>query len=73
MWEDIVLGRIPGTQVQVSFEIWLIITSCIAFLLLGRQLSRSTAVQYLWVIVRIQRVLQTATYTQSLSARSFIQ
>lgn len=27
MWEYIVLGQVPGTQIQVSFETWLVVTT----------------------------------------------
>ena len=29
MWEYIVLGEVPGTSVQVSFETWLLAVACL--------------------------------------------
>jgi hypothetical protein len=83
MWDYIVLGQIPGTQVQVNFEVWLIGTTGLVLLCLFilathsngsavqgplRKQSANNAAND-----RTGRWLQTAAYLQWLLIQSRIQ
>ena len=73
MWEYIVLGQVPGTQIQVTFTLWLLFITG-----LGSCLGALYAVHYLrssklLLALRINHVLQTAAYTQWLVTRRHIQ
>lgn len=73
MWEDIVLGTVPGTQIQVSFEMWLaaVMVPLSAFLLY--RIWRSDNVQWLVVMFKIRNAMHTTGYRHKLNARSHIQ
>jgi len=73
MWELIVLGQVPGTQIQVSFGIWLAfiigLSFCFGTLFSVRNFKSSKIV----VAMRINHAIQTAAYTQWLVSRRYIQ
>lgn len=73
MWEDIVLGTVPGTQVQVSFEMWLAAVTVPLSLFLLYRIWRSDNVQWLVVLFKIRNAMHTAGYLHKLNARSHIQ
>lgn len=72
MWEYIVLGQIPGTQIQVNFETWL--AGMIG--LLGGLIVLSGIHSFMrshWLLAhRINRIIQSAAYTQCLITRRHI-
>jgi hypothetical protein len=72
MWDYIVLGQVPGTQIQVTFESWLISTSGLFTCLLGLLLIRAIRNNQLVLVMRISRVVESAAYTQWLATRRFI-
>jgi hypothetical protein len=50
MWDCIVLGEIPGTNIQVSFEMWLMaVTALLAAVLLWRELRTKRVRSYLLI------------------------
>jgi hypothetical protein len=73
MWDYIVLGQVPGTHFQVSFEIWLLSMTGLLFSCLVLLAARSSFNKQLLIAFRISRVLQTAAYTQWLITRRHIQ
>lgn len=73
MWDFIVLGQVPGTQVQVNFEAWLAgMIGLLGSLIIVR--SAYTLMHSRWLLARrINRVIQSAAYTQWLITRRHIQ
>lgn len=73
MWDIIVLGQVPGTQIQVNFETWLAVVIGLAagiVILRSTQIIRSSQ----WLLARrVNRVLQRAAYAQWLISRGYIQ
>jgi hypothetical protein len=73
MWDIIVLGQIPGTQIQISFESWLLCTIGVfsgASVYIAMHLVRQSQIV---TALRVRHVLQTAAYTQWLVTRRHIQ
>jgi hypothetical protein len=73
MWDFIVLGQIPGTQIQVTFNIWLTLTGGIASGIIFYMVGRCLQSNHLVAVLRIKRILQTAAYSQWLITRRHIQ
>jgi hypothetical protein len=73
MWDVIVLGEIPGTQIQVNFEVWLSFILGLFICLLALLAIRSLKTSRLMLTLRISHILQTAAYTQWLATRHHIQ
>lgn len=73
MWDVIVLGEIPGTQIQVNFEVWLSFILGLFMCLLALLMIRSLKTSHLMLVLRINHVLQTAAYAQWLATRRHIQ
>jgi hypothetical protein len=73
MWELIVLGQIPGTQIQVSFGIWLAFIIGVIFCYGTLFGARSFKASKILVAMRINRAIRTAAYTQWLVTRQHIQ
>lgn len=73
MWDIIVLGQVPGTQIQVNFETWL--AGMIG--LLGSLIVLRGAHSFMrsrWLLAhRVNRIIQSAAYTQWLITRRHIQ
>lgn len=66
MWDCIVLGEIPGTNFQVSFEIWLAtVTGMLAIVLLWRELRSKRVRSY----VMISFAVLTAKYNEQMITR----
>lgn len=72
MWDYIVLGQIPGTSVQVTFEMWLIIISAFVAVISGLGLVHYGRTSRLLLALRIGYILQTAAYSQWLLTRRHI-
>ena len=53
MYEFIVLGLIPGTNIQIGFSFWLLVTSCLCFVAISRRLYRSVWLRQTSVAYRL--------------------
>jgi hypothetical protein len=73
MWDFIVLGEVPGTQVQVSFSFWLVFVAALVMSLMLVSLVRILVSNHALAVLRINRILQTAAYSQWLITRRHIQ
>jgi|GEM_PF-1859217 len=73
MWEVIVLGQIPGTQIEVSFGVWLAFIIGAVFCSSTLFGVRNFRTSKLVLAMRINRTIQTAAYTQWLVTRRYIQ
>ncbi len=73
MWDFIVLGEVPGTQVQVSFSFWLVFVAALLLSLVTVSLIRVLIINHALAVLRINRILQTAAYSQWLITRRHIQ
>ncbi len=73
MWDFIVLGQIPGTQIQVSFSFWLVFVVALALSVTSVSLLRSLLANHTLAVMRINRIMQTAAYSQWLITRRHIQ
>ena len=80
MWEYIVMGQIPGTQIQVNFNTWVLIIAaplCAwAIFMSVRSTTRTVHMvrhSQLFAMFRISYVMQTAAYMQLLATRRHIQ
>lgn len=73
MWDFIVLGQIPGTQIRVSFDIWLIIVTVLAVGSASYIAVHSIRNSRMFAMWLIRRVLQTAAYSQMLATRRHMQ
>jgi len=62
MWEFIVLGNIPGTSVQVTFETWLYIVGVAVWLAVVVWCMRQRMLFAAWRIARImEQEIKTAS------------
>lgn len=73
MWDIIVLGQIPGTQIQVSFGFWLMFVGALTLSIIAVSLLRSLIANHTLAVMRINRIMQTAAYSQWLVTRRHIQ
>lgn len=73
MWDIIVLGQVPGTQIQVSFGFWLVFVAALALSIITVSLLRSLIANHTFAVMRINRIMQTAAYSQWLITRRHIQ
>lgn len=64
MWEYIVLGQIPGTQIQVSFETWLFGTAGVGALYLAGNSFRIYKNHRHTLLRRVRRLSQMAAYLE---------
>jgi hypothetical protein len=64
MYELIVLGLIPGTNIQINFYFWLVLASGSFALFAARRMSRSVRMRQLltayWIAVRIKRAVRAS-------------
>ena len=80
MWEYIVMGQVPGTQIQVNFNTWVLLTAAPVFVWILFSSVRSAhkaahLLQHsqLLAMFRISYIMQTAAYMQLLATRRHIQ
>lgn len=64
MWDYIVLGQVPGTQIQVSFETWLFGMAGVATLYLVSSSFRVYKTHRRSLQRRIRRASQMAAYLE---------
>jgi hypothetical protein len=73
MWDFIVLGQIPGTQIQVNFETWLAAIIGLLFCMAVLRSIKAIRSSHWLLARRINRIIQSAAYTQWLITRRHIQ
>jgi hypothetical protein len=73
MWELIVMGQIPGTQVQVNFTGWLLIIITLTGLLSIHRVLGTWRHSRFVAVLRIRRILLTSAYIPMLATRSSMQ
>jgi hypothetical protein len=73
MWDYIVLGQIPGTQIRVSFTGWLIVTAILGLCVFSLASVRFVRTSRLLAAWHIRHILQTAAYAQLLANRRHMQ
>ncbi len=73
MWDLIVLGEIPGTQIQVSFTDWLIVILVLSVILVVLLVIRQARYSKLVAAWHIRRILLTSAYLPLLISRRHMQ
>lgn len=72
MWDIIVLGQIPGTQIQISFESWALFSIGLIAGFSAYIVLRFARHSHIITVLRVRHILQTAAYAQWLTTRRFI-
>jgi len=64
MWDMIVLGQVPGTQIQISFLSWLLFSIGLVAGLSAFGAMRAVKHANFITALRIRHIMRTAAYTQ---------